>query len=190
MVKYGRLDTVNVRSTKGMGGRVYSVIADNDTQNGTIGKVGDILPTENDIRKFDKVMNAEIGTAGVRVAFIATPELNYKDDSILDRTLVNFINLKGEVMDAVPVESGDELAISEGMIALDTANGVTKLEDVKYLTINATGDGLLGVATKPASGFEAKVDKIKPATRLKFYGSTGTLLGLSYKMVYFTVNVA
>ena len=186
-IKYGRLDTVNVRATKGMGGRIYSVVSDVDAQNGTIGKVGDILPTENDIRAFEKVTNAEVGQAGVRVAFIATPELNYKDDSVLDRVLVNFTNVAGEVMDAVPVESGDELAISEGMIALDS--GVATIEDVKYLTINATGDGLLGVASKPVSGFIAKVDKIKQATRLKYYGTSG-LLGLNYKMVYFTVNVA
>lgn len=187
-VKFGRIDTTNVRATKGMGGRVYSVVFDVDTQNGTIGKVGDIQAGENDVRSFEKVTNAEIGTAGVRVAFIATPEINFSEEHITDSSLISFTNKAGEVGDAVPVESGDELAISEGMITLDT--GVASIEAVKYLTINATGDGLLGVASKPASGFIAKVDKVKPATRLNFYGSNGSMIGLTYKMVYFTVNVA
>lgn len=184
---YRRLDTTNVRATKGMGGRVYSVLAETDLYCGDIVKVGDIADGENDIRNISEVTNAEVGKAGVRIAFIATPEVNYKDSSALDRTIALYKIAKGEVCDAVPVESGDELAIAEGGIELDS--GVATLADAKYLTIG-TGKKLKAVATKPASGFVAKIDKIKPATRQYFYGSTGTLRGLSYNMVYFTVDVA
>ena len=78
---YRRLDTTNVRATKGMGGRVYSVLAETDLYCGDIVKVGDIADGENDIRNISEVTNAEVGKAGVRVAFIATPEVNYKDGS-------------------------------------------------------------------------------------------------------------
>lgn len=184
---YKRCDTTNVRATKGMGGRVYSGVADFDLYCGDIVKVGDIFENENDIRALENVTNEEVGKAGVRVAFIATPEVNYKDDSALDRVIALYKIKAGEVCDAVPVESGDELAVAEGNIELDS--GVTDLSEAKYLTIG-TNRALKAVKTKPASGFVAKIDKIKNATRQTFYGSNGVLRGLNYKMVYFTVNVA
>lgn len=182
-LQYGVIHTENVRATKGMGGRVYSIVADQDLQNGMLVTVGEIVEPQTDARAIATTVEGDLGKG--RICVVATPEVNYEENSVLDKALVYFNIPSGEIADAVPLETGDELAISDNMIQLDA--GVSKIEDAKYLTLG-TDRKWKAVATKPLTGIVCKVQKVKSATKKVYYGNTGTLIGLDYKLVKFSVE--
>lgn len=180
-----RLDTVNCLATHMGGGHMESVIGrattgsstDKDIQVGYVGKIGALI--RDNVYEF-----LPLATGDKELYVIATPEVNAKDVSILDRKIVSYTIPTGEVVDAMPLVVGDKIGVSDDGIVL----GVGSLAKTGYLYTKAGEDKLQYKATLPTDSGDGalhifKIESIENATQGMVVGLNNTQLQLQYKMV-------
>lgn len=93
----GRIDTTNVLATKMGGGHMESVVGkattgaseDEVIQNGYVGTIGSLI--RDNVYEFLPLVEGE------PLYVIATPEVNAKDDSIVDRVIKTYTLSAGDV---------------------------------------------------------------------------------------------
>ncbi|WP_252225053.1 MULTISPECIES: hypothetical protein [unclassified Clostridium] len=173
-----RLDTTNVLATHFGGGHIESVVGkaktgdkeDKQIQCGYVGKIGALV--RDNIYEFLPL------ATGDPLYVIATPEVNAKDTSIIDRKIVNFVLEAGEVVDAVPIAVTDKISISEDGV-------VGKSALVGYLYTKAGEDKFQYSATAtPSDAIHIfKIESIENATQGMVIGLGNTQMQLQYKMI-------
>lgn len=181
----GRIDTTNVLATKMGGGHMESVVGkattgaseDEVIQNGYVGTIGSLI--RDNVYEFLPLVEGE------PLYVIATPEVNAKDDSIVDRVIKTYTLSAGDVADAVPIVRGDKIALSEDLIVVGDAN---TLAESGYIYTKAGERKFQYKATKPTKDEDgainiAKIESIYNATQGVVVGLNNTALQLNYKMV-------
>ena len=133
----GVIHTSKVKACKV--GHIYSVTKNAAVNNGEIGYVGELKAGETEIREFLQP-TAELIKNGELVV-IATPELMYDVSRKADGALGNFINEADSAMVAIPLAKGDEIEISENIIAQSKSNlrigcNVASTANSGFLTIS------------------------------------------------------
>lgn len=102
------LNTSNLRSTYFGGGRIYSVVYNEQLENGFIGVVGKLKDGETEIREFSKIENIE---NPAELVLISLPEVMY-DERPSMRKLENFVIPAGTAARGYGLSVGDEFEVS------------------------------------------------------------------------------
>lgn len=146
MAIYGVFESTNMASTKRGGARIYDVIADVDLENGMFGYLDDLADGERNVYKF--VLGEKSGADPI---VIDQPVWSYENDRKSKQRRENFNVPAGTICRARQVVKGDDFAISKECTTVPN-----DIEVDKYLSIDTSGK-LIASATKPTSGFVAKV---------------------------------
>lgn len=112
------LNTSNIRSTYFGGGRIYSVVCDEDLENGMIGTVGKLVTGEKELRRFEKVTDI---TSPNELVIISNPEVLY-DESPSKRRLESYFIPANTPARAYSLALGDEFDVS--IDAIEALNDV------------------------------------------------------------------
>lgn len=177
---HGVVHTSKVKATRI--GHIYSVVSTEDVDNGSVGYVGELKAGEREVRTLLKPATALLGET--EVVIIATPELIYDETKMASGALGNFYNEKDVAMVAVPLTKGDEAEVSANMIQAIGAKPVAG----NFLAPVDGSFKLKEVATKPTSGWYAKIEYVYPSGVATFIGQSGNKVGNVYDLVHFTVK--
>lgn len=177
---HGVVHTSKVKATRI--GHIYSVVSAEDIDNGSIGYVGEFKTGEREIREFLKPETALL--TGEEVVVIATPELIYDESKMTSGVLGNFYNEAGLAMVAVPLVRGDEAEVSANMVQAIATKPVAG----NYLVPANGSYKLKEVATKPESGWYARIEYVYPSGVSTFIGKNGQKIGNVYDLVHFSVR--
>lgn len=130
---YTVVETSKLAAVRG-GGHIYSLISDDDVQNGHIGYVGDLA---------DEVQGQETYEFGVfdadtinkkRAVLVANPEWDYDESRRTNQALYNFINKADEPFRCFSLIEGDVFAVSAKGF---NATGVDAIEKGQYVILEA-----------------------------------------------------
>lgn len=134
MGKYLRFDSENIANlrVRMMTCRPEEAMA---LPNGTLVKLGDMELAETTPNKVaEREIHVALAPAGKEIAVVQMPEINYKDDSRVDRALGNFRNAEGAPLACVILSNHDVLGFSEDYFV----NGIEGLKVGDIIKINAT----------------------------------------------------
>lgn len=150
------VDTSNLAAVRG-GAHIYSLVADEDIQNGSIGYVG--VPAE----EFEGVETYEFGVFDKdtlnqkKAVLVANPEWNY-EDGLAKQALSKYTNKAGVPFVALDLVEGDKFRLSEEGF---DATGVDALEKGQFVVLTAGDTKLKVVATEAETegcGFVGRID--------------------------------
>lgn len=150
---YTVVETSKLAAVQG-GEHIYSLITDEDIENGHIGYVGDIVEGEGlEIRAFE-VFDADTINKK-RVVLVANPEWSYDGTRRSDQAMANYINVADVPFRAYGIAlSGDIYGVSEGGIDMGAA---TEIAVGQYVT-NAAGSTKVHVVDDvDGLGFAGKI---------------------------------
>jgi len=180
-----RFDTSNIDNSN----KMYSIIgtdiahADELVQNGMVGKIGDRIT--DDIYEFLPLVDGDTD-----VFFVATPEVDANEDSILNNSLHGFKLALGQVADAVQYKSHNKFAIEEAGV-----EGIaTNASAVKGAYLYSVGGKrkLQYKLTKPITTDKAiqiyVIEDVVPATQ-GMYLSQGTAVAKGLKPIQLQYNM-
>ena len=175
---HGVVNTTKVKSTKV--GHIYSLVSNEDIDNGSIGTVGDLVAGELEVRNFVKPVTADLGAKSVVI--IATPELMYDQHTKLSGAFVNFYNQKNVPMVGLELVKDDELEVSTSMIDAIATNVVVG----NYLIAQNGSCKYKEVASLAGTEkFVAKIEYVRPSGLSTFVG--GDTSSTIYNLVGYRV---
>ena len=158
---YTVVETSKLAAVKG-GGHLYSLISDEDIQNGHIGYVGDLAGDVQGQETYEfGVFDADTINAK-RAVLIAHPEWDYDESKKTNQALYNYINKADEPFRAYSLIDGDVYAVSATGF---NATGVSEIKKGQYAILEAGKTTLKIVATEAETagcGFVAQIgDSVK-----------------------------
>lgn len=136
MSKYLRFDSENIANlrVRMMTCRPEEAMA---LPNGTLVKLGDMELAETTPNKVaEREIHVALAPEGTEIAVVQMPEINYKDDSRVDRALGDFRNREGAPLACVILSNHDVLGFSEDYFV----GGIAGLKVGDVVKINATLD--------------------------------------------------
>lgn len=134
MGKYLRFDSENIANlrVRMMTCRPEEAMA---LPNGTLVKLGDMELAETTPNKVaEREIHVALAPEGKEIAVVQMPEINYKDDSRIDRALGDFRNRAGAPLACVILSNHDILGFSEDYFV----GGIEGLKVGDVVKINAT----------------------------------------------------
>jgi len=134
MSKYLRFDSENIANlrVRMMTCRPEEAMA---LPNGTLVKLGDMELAETTPNKVaEREIHVALAPEGTEIAVVQMPEINYKDDSRVDRALGDFRNREGAPLACVILSNHDVLGFSEDYFV----GGIAGLKVGDVVKINAT----------------------------------------------------
>lgn len=134
MGKYLRFDSENIANlrVRMMTCRPAEAMA---LPNGTLVKLGDMELAETTPNKVaEREIHVALAPTGKEIAVVQMPEINYKDDSRVDRALGDFRNAEGAPLACVILSNHDVLGFSEDYFV----GGIEGLKVGDIIKINAT----------------------------------------------------
>lgn len=139
------------------GGHIYSLIADEDIENGSIGYVGELSEDVEGLETHEfKTFTADtLGSA--KAVLVASTEWNYDECSKKNQLLSNYINEAGIAFRAYDLAYADEFMLSD--TGFD-ATGVESLAKGQYVILAADSTKLKVVATETETADAYFVGKI------------------------------
>ena len=144
---YTIVETSKLAAVRG-GGHIYSLIADEDIENGSVGYVGELSEDVEGLEthEFKTFSTDTLGTA--KAVLVASTEWNYDDCSKANQLLSNYINEAGIAFRAYDLAYGDEFMISETGFSATTmpAKG-------QYVTLNAGSTKFALSDSEPADAY-------------------------------------
>lgn len=194
MGKYLRFDSENIANlrVRMMTCRPAEAMA---LPNGTLVKLGDMELAETTPNKVaEREIHVALAPTGKEIAVVQMPEINYKDDSRVDRALGNFRNAEGAPLACVILSNHDVLGFSEDYFV----NGIEGLKVGDIIKINATlaeGAQLEKADDLVAGQVNFKVIQIKDSSKavtVIYDKQTGKAVRrpVPYKMVSLEVIIA
>ena len=158
---YTVVETSKLAAVKG-GGHLYSLISDEDIQNGHIGQVSDLAGDVQGQETYEfGVFDADTINAK-RAVLIAHPEWDYDESKKTNQALYNYINKADEPFRAYSLIEGDVYAVSATGF---NATGVSEIKKGQYAILEAGKTTLKIVATEAETagcGFVAQIgDPVK-----------------------------
>lgn len=137
MANYGIVRTDNIKATKTGGiksGRFYAGTTATAIENGNIVKLDSLITGERELWK----VVAPAGVTTGNCYLVASPEIVYSEELKSSGALKEFRNEAGENITLVPLEVGDEFAISDACITpINDDDDVVAVGS--YVTPDATG---------------------------------------------------
>lgn len=179
------LHTTKVKSTNA-GGRLFSVVHNEELKNGELGFLGGYAEGEREIRTFVKPTTELIGKE--MPVIIMKPEIIKEQYTKAQGALGNFINPANKATVAVPLEANDEFEVSADLIkALGSKPVVGNhvvLENGKTL--------LKEQAEAPSTGvkFYGVITEVRPSAMGTFVDGTGKYVSNVYDLVHILVKQA
>ena len=158
---YTVVETSKLAAVKG-GGHLYSLISDEDIQNGHIGYVSDLAGDVQGQETYEfGVFDADTINAK-RAVLIAHPEWDYDESKKTNQALYNYINKADEPFRAYSLIECDVYAVSATGF---NATGVSEIKKGQYAILEAGKTTLKIVATEAETagcGFVAQIgDPVK-----------------------------
>ena len=179
---YTIAETSRLAAVRG-GAHIWSMIADEDIENGQYGYVGTMSKDEegHEVYEFKTFDTSALNKH--RVVLVAHPEWNYETDSLTNQALGNYINAAGIPFRAFDLIPGDIFAVSEN--GFDTSGSSSQIEAGYYVTTKEDDRKWKVVKTEDetkGSAFVGIVDEI--VVRGGGYTAKNkTQYGRTYKMV-------
>lgn len=177
---YTIVETSKLAAVRG-GGHLYSLIADTDIENGSIGYVGDLAESVEGMETHE-FGTFDADTLGKkRAVLVANPEWDYDECSRAKQALNQYINKAGVPFRAYDLEHDGEFMLSA--TGFD-ATGVDAIEKGQYVILAADSTKLKIVATEAETVDCAFVGKIEKSVK-RGYGWTaknGSVYGKPYTM--------
>lgn len=174
---YTVVETSKLAAVRG-GGHIYSLIADEDVQNGHIGYVGDLADDAEglEIHEFLAPTTALINKD--RVVLVANPEWDYDETRRSNQALYNYINIAGKAFRAYDLIAHDVFADSKEGFNGEPEVGKYVIAEADKTTLKVVEEG-----ETAGQGFYGKI--IGTAQRgLGWTTKGGTVYGRPY-IVYF-----
>ena len=154
---YTVVETSKLAAVRG-GAHIYSVISDEDIQNGHIGYIG-LLSDEVEGQETYEFGVFDANTVGKkRVVLVANPEWDYDECRKTNQALYNYINKAGVAFRAFDLIDGDKFAISASGF---DASGVESIEKGQYVVVAADATTLKIVASEDETADEGFVGVIE-----------------------------
>lgn len=158
---YTVVETSKLAAVHG-GGHIYSLISDDDVQNGHIGYVGDLAEDVQGQETYEFGVFDSDTINAKRAVLVANPEWDYDESKRTNQALYNYINKAGEPFRAYSLIEGDVFAVSA--TGFD-ATGVSAITKGQYAILAADKTTLKIVATEAETagyGFVVKIgDSVK-----------------------------
>lgn len=174
-----RCDTTKVKATNA-GGRLFSVVHNEDLLNGNLGFIGDYATGETEIRKFVKPTTEII--AKEMPILIMKPEINYEQYTQSQKRLTLFVNKANKATVGVPLEVNDEFEVSKDLISGTPAKD-------QYVVLENDSVKLKATDTLPTTEkFYGVVTEIRKGLIDNFVDGTGNYTSPAYDMVHILVK--
>lgn len=177
---YTVVETSKIAAVRG-GGHIYSLISEEDVENGHIGYVGDMAEDVEGIETHEFLAPTTDLINKKRVVLVANPEWNYDECSHSNQALSNFINKADYPFRAIDLNPHDMYAVSAGGIDA----GEEEIEIGKYVIAQdgKTTVKMVEEAEIAGQGFYGKI--VGSAKRnFGWTAKKGTTYGRPY-IVYF-----
>lgn len=189
---YTVVETSKVAAVRG-GGHLYSLISDEDVQNGSIGYVGNVATDEDggmeslEIHEFEAPSAENIGKQ--RVVLVANPEWDYDETRKSNQAMYRYVNQAGTAFRAYDLTAHDVFALSkEGFNtgAADAGTGKTPDPEIGKYVIAEAGKTTLKVVEESAATGESFYGRIIGSAQrgLGWTTKNGRMYGHPYT-VYF-----
>ena len=181
---YTVVETSKIAAVRG-GGHIYSLIADVDVQNGSIGFVGDLSDEVEGLETHEFIAPSEAMLGTERMVLVANPEWDYDESSRVNQALYNYINVAGRPFRAYDLMAHDVFGVSVTGFNL---GGKTAPEVGDYVVAEAgkTTLKIVDAAGVAGQGFYGKV--IGSAKRgLGWKTEGGKVYGRPYIMYFVEV---
>lgn len=143
-MNYTVVETSKLAAVRG-GAHIYSLICDEDIQNGHIGYVGLLADSVEGQETYEFGIFDEATLGKRKAVLVAHPEWNYDECNRKNQALYNFINEAGVAFRGFDLTYGDVFAVTEG--AFDTT-GVGTIEKDQYVILAAGTTTMKIVATE------------------------------------------
>lgn len=170
-----RLDDVQARYN----GHIYSLVAEEEVQNGFVGIAGNLKEGEREVRSFDKPATANLATA--RAVLVDHSEIVNDESSRANNNLKNFAINAGTIFRAYELHTDDVFSISDNAIdtlATDAVVGnYVVLQDGAYKLKEADGTGIADHA------FVGRIEEVSTIGRTYITGEPGLIAGGVIKFV-------
>ena len=154
---YAVVETSKLAAVRG-GGHIYSLIHDDDVENGCVGYVGALAEDVEGQETYEFGVFDEDTLGKHKVILVATPEWSYEDCHRDRQALYNFINEAGVVFRGFDLIVNDVYAVSAPAI---NAGEIEEIKANQYLITEAGSMKLKLVATEAETADSAFVAKIE-----------------------------
>jgi hypothetical protein len=115
---YTVVETSKIAAVRG-GGHIYSLISDDEVQNGHIGFVGDLAADVEGLETHEFVVPSAATIGKKRAVLVANPEWDYDETRRSNQALYNYINEADKPFRAYGLMEGDMYAVSAPGIDAD-----------------------------------------------------------------------
>lgn len=178
---YTVVETSKIAAVRG-GGHIYSLISEDDVQNGAIGYVGDLAEDVEGVETHEFLVPSADLINKDRVVLVANPEWDYDETRRTNQALYNYINEADRPFRAYDVIAHDEFAISAPGFNLGTAD-VPEIGKYVIAEVGKTTLKMVDKADTEGQGFYGKI--IGSAKRgLGWTTKSGKVYGRPY-IIYF-----
>ena len=172
MAKHGVVETSRLAATH-WGAHIYSVIAETDIDNGSVGYVGALSENVDGQETYEFGIFDAQTIDKKRAVLVAHPEWSYDESTRANQALYNFYNKAGIPFRVFDLTAGDDFKVSEECF---NAEGVDAIEAGQYVVLEAGETTLKIVEEEPTSGFYGVITG-KYQRAAGFVQENGTLYG-------------
>lgn len=154
------------------GAHIYSVQANEDVQNGSVGVVGNLLTGEREVRAFNKPTDLTTDKA----TLVAQDEINYEQTRRSQNNLTNFKIKAGTPFRTYDLVTGDIFSVSKD--AIEALNAETGVVVGNKVTLKANSYNLAEKASVTTERFVGRIEAIEQIGTTTTIGAPGVIGGV------------